>query len=269
MGTIWHRAHQQWHANPSIDFKNWIYIEGAGRLEGIKKAYRDRVGAEASNDELAKLGLGIALLGNMAEMYQKYWGTATPKGFKKLGSEVTCIVDVPGSEHKYEGTLDALLIDKNDMLWIGEFKTFEKHPNFESLSTTEQFLDYMWILQQAINQGHIEARGVGGMLYDGAWKRDTKPVDETFIRRKLTRNQYEIEHHTETIAICLNEMGADTFRGTNHPVYNRYYTCSTCKFDLLCIAAMRGSNTDHIIKYHYVDREKQGYALAYGQENFG
>lgn len=269
-GTVWHRGHDQWYKNPKIPFKDWVLIEGAGRIASIKKSYKERIGVLPSDDELQNLVLSIDMLSNIAEMYQKYWGSSLPKGYRKLGSEVTAIVSVPGSEHQYEGTNDALLLDNKDMLWIGEFKTFDRHPNFEDLSKTEQFLDYLWILNRAIEEGQIEARGIGGLLYDGAWKRDTKPVDETFVRRKLTRKDDEIMRHTETIAICLNEMGADKYFGDHHPVYNRYYTCSSCKYDKLCATHMRGESTVQLERTKFVNREKAGFALTNQHgENFG
>lgn len=267
-GTIWHRAHDAWSKVPKIGFKEHVFIEGSGMMHTLKEAYKNRVGVYPIDEELLKYAGDISLLSNMADMYQQYWKTNVPKGFKRLGTEVTVIVSVQGSPHNYEGTLDALLIDNHDKLWIGEYKTFGRHPDFASLTKTEQFLDYMWLLNQAIFQGQIEAAGVGGMLYDGAWKRDTKPIDEMFIRRKLTRSEHELMNHTETIAICLNEMGADTFRGRHHPVYNRYYTCDSCKFDALCAAVMRNENPDEVERIKYMPRQLQGFALV-EHENFG
>lgn len=264
-GTIWHKAHEQWSLNPKIGFKEWIGIQAAGLLQTMKENYKERVGVYPSQEELHPYAEDITLLMYLAEKYQIYWKTAKPNGFDHVGSEYTVIVSVPNSEHKYEGTFDRLFRDRKGMLWITDYKTFDRHPNFSDLLKTEQFLDYLWILHQAIKEGQFDAKGVGGMMYDGVWKRDTKPMDELFLRKTLQRRQEEIEGHWQCLSICLNEMGSDSYVVDHHPVYNRYYTCTNCKFEYLCATHMRGENTALVEHERFVPREKQGFA----RENFG
>lgn len=199
-GSLWHKAHAEWMLKPEADLRMLILHEGNVALDELKIRYQQRVGAAPSQTEIDEVYEAVILLAAMAVNYQTYWGSPLPPDFEVIAPEQTIILAVPdihgcssltSKNHWHlckcnshfdcetcqapcaepisiEGTLDGLIRHiPTQRCFVGERKTYERKPNEIVMNFADQFLNYMWL----VHYSGISDLPVGGIAYDGAWKR--------------------------------------------------------------------------------------------------
>jgi hypothetical protein len=158
-----------------------------------------------------------------------------------------------GEEYVYlEFTLDGLLVNPSGRLYILERKTYGSRPNKDSLDENDQFVGYLWGLQQ-LGLG----MPIGGIAYDGAWKRKVPPkgssLEDLFLRLFLMRNQDELDWYGNNIQGIALDMYNDP-----HIYYNkRWEGCWDCGLREACNAKMRGEDEGHILRSRFMVRPKE------------
>lgn len=164
------------------------------------------------------------------------------------------------SSHHLEATFDGIMADEHGQLFIIERKTFSRHPSIDELDRNDQFLAYMWALQQGFTSISSSARPeVVGVAYDGLWKREKPPagkkLTDLFLRRILLRNRAELKEFGELLALEVQDMAnPNVLIYKNVPVLGG---CWDCNFKSLCDAQSRGENLQYISSmYHKVDRKE-------------
>lgn len=244
VGTIWHRGSELW----SLDAMGNTTEPGRPRAHFTHHMMQAFVDVDAEiramldrdlwPEEEYKLGEQRDLLMAMATNYEGKWGSPLPDHFEMVQPEQTVVVDVPGSPHKLEATLDGLIRNKeNGLAFVLERKTYSARPREDALQFGDQFLAYLWVLQQLGFE-------TGGVAYDGAWKRAEpgrgKTIDDMFLRFTISRNQREIDRFGYHLPAELEEMEQakmeERLRYPNH----RWEGCWDCSFVGLCQATERG-----------------------------
>lgn len=138
------------------------------------------------------------------------------------------------ASHYLEGTLDAIILDPSHRLFVFERKTYGARPNIRHLQRNWQFLSYAWLLQQTQDQlpSTIKASKLGGIAYDGWWKRAAPPkgktMDDLFFRYFMVRNPDELEEFETDLAIIVNEMASqptDRIPPRTIPAFNGCIDC--------------------------------------------
>lgn len=128
------------------------------------------------------------------------------------GYPCTCL-----QPHYLEGTLDAIILDPSDRLFVFERKTYGQRPNVRHLQRNWQFLSYTWLLQQTQTNlpssiTSITSSKLGGIAYDGWWKRSEPPkgksMSDLFFRYFMVRNEDELEEFETDLSITVNEMAS-------------------------------------------------------------
>ena len=278
LGALVHKSLASWLVEPTADLTQLWLHHASARLEQLKENYR-RVtgGANPSDDELGNIldvfGLGQAMMRN----YQEYHKTPVPERMRFCAPEQEVVVPIPGTEHncptcagngvfnfipcaecngtglvkhQLRGTLDGLLQDEQDRLYVLEHKTYSRRPNQDILDTTDQFLAYLWIVRE-LNIGKL-----AGVAYDGMWKREKPPrgstMDDLFTRTILRRAQAELDEFGCNLAAEVNEMAG------NPPLYpNRVWQgCGDCSYEKLCRAMSRGEDVEHIERTQFQERTR-------------
>lgn len=295
LGTLIHATLADWTQDPTLD-PNEVYIHhSTALLHDIIETYTVRVGCKPSTSELQKTLEAISLGCSMIENYQQYWHTPLPPGFTLVENEQTLTVPIPNtrhcpcyestsrgsctrecdyckwydsngcscdeecqclSSHYLEATFDGIMADEHGQLFIIERKTFARHPSVDELDRNDQFLAYMWALQQGLANTSTE---VVGVAYDGLWKREKPPAgkksSDLFLRRILLRNKHELEEFSQLLALEVSDMS-----NPNIPIYKNVPVlggCWDCNFKPLCDAQSRNENFQYISSmYHKVDRKE-------------
>ena len=281
IGRLWHATQAEWSLHPNDDPNNLLLGLANEEIERIKREYFERIGAPISQAELDQTIEGIGMVISMVKNYKDHWGSPLPDGFEMMSPEQTCVVPIPGTEHNcttcggkgwvvplplnpcneckgsgksmhyIAGTLDGLIRDKYGSLYVLERKTYGQRPKPEVLNMQDQFLAYLWILNQ-LNIGEV-----GGLAYDGVWKRKEPPKGSTladlFLRIRLRRNRYEMQAYGEQLRAIVNEM-AD-----NPAIYvnRRWDGCWDCDYIEPCIAKMRGEDWEAIFNNRFTRRPKE------------
>lgn len=157
------------------------------------------------------------------------------------------------TQHRLEATFDGLLRHKvTGAIYILEHKTFGQHPKDEELEHNDQFLAYIWALTK------LDIGPVGGIAYDGLWKRDHVPKGRTmadmFKRTLLHRNAAELAQFEQMLAWEAADM-----TNPNLPIYhNRTPNCMwDCMFYKVCDARARGEDVQWVYDTYYTKREKE------------
>lgn len=288
-GTLIHKCHEEWLLHPEQEVEE-IVMQVAGRtLLDLKASYKKVVGVEPADEELISFRDQMVLALEMMGNYKAMWGASLPEGFTLVKPEQTIVVPIPGTEHKcpsceglgteyvesgaracpecrgagevfhyLELTLDALMKDEGGRLWILERKTYDRKTPDEVMDTNDQFLGYLWGLSQ------ITDEPIGGVFYDGMWKRDLsgkRTLEELFRRKALTRAQEELD----TFEVELRREALMMARAAADPeeiVRNRRWEgCYDCQFNKLCLAEMRGEDADYIRGRFYVQREGREWSV--------
>lgn len=252
LGTLIHQAHAAWIANPDKDPTTLFVYYAQQELANIKRQYTRTVGMTPSDEELQQVYDNIALGTAMMENYRKKWHTPVPQDFVCIAPEQTVIVPIPHTNHHAEGTLDTLLQHrKTKELYVHERKTYGQRPRTDALDMSDQFLGYIWLLTQ-LDIGHV-----GGIAYDGMWKRAVPPrgrtFDDLFLRLLLTREPPELARFEADLRAEANEM-----LDNPHIYLNRRWEgCFDCGMQRLCVSEMRGEDAEYIRSEYYTRRTSE------------
>lgn len=242
-----HSALESWAAHPDQKPED-LLVEAAGKqLETIKEDYRTTVGAPPSDVELDQFYEAVDLGREMITNYQARWGSPIPEKLTLISSEQTFLIDVPGTDAVMQGTLDGLLTDNKGMFYVLERKTYGARPRLDSLETNDQFLAYVWALSKLIG----DDGEVGGIFYDGLWKRrldNRHSLDQLFFRTLLLRPPDELETFERYLTSEVLDMVDPNVR-----IYlnRRWEGCYDCPFERLCSAESRGEDGAYIKRNNY------------------
>jgi hypothetical protein len=287
LGSLVHATHAEWVDHPNLEPDDIFLTLANNRLDEIKATYLKQVGANISDEELGPTLDGIGLGHEMMGRYKERWGTPLPENFVSVQAEQEVVVPIPGTEHDclaclgigshvdpcpecagtgvtchfLQGKLDGLVQDAKGRLFVLERKTYGMRPNPDALAVNDQFLAYMWILEQ------LDIGPVGGILYDGMWKRTAKqkPLEDCFLRIILTRSRAELsELGRELIGEAFDMDAANRDRRLLYK-NRRWEGCYDCLFQDLCLAESRDEDIDHLMKYRYTQRNRED-AKAYDSE---
>lgn len=266
LGTLIHATLADWTQDPTLN-PNEIYTHHSTTLlRDMIEAYTIRIGCKPSQDELQKTLEAISLGCSMIENYQEYWRTPLPPGFTLVENEQTLTVPIPFTQHSLEATFDGIMADEHGQLFIIERKTFARHPSVDELDHNDQFLAYMWALQQGLASIESSTRPeVVGVAYDGLWKREKPPAGkksaDLFLRRILLRNTAELQEFGELLALEVSDMSDPNIAiYKNVPVLGG---CWDCNFKPLCDAQSRNIDYTHVSKmYSKVDRKQWRHELV-------
>lgn len=135
--------------------------------------------------------------------------------------------------HMLSGTLDAIILDPTDRLFVFERKTYAARPNEKHLQRVWQFLAYAYLLRRTkptlpTVASHTLAgtpastsTTLGGIAYDGWWKRTAPPKGKTmhdlFYRTYMLRNPDEIDEFELDLTELALECSAALHSYTRPP----------------------------------------------------
>lgn len=282
-GTLIHEGSQHWLLDPSQSYETHVTVASARMLDNAHARYKAQVGAEMSSAEDDVLYEAITFARAMARNYELRWGTPLPDGFTLIRPEQRAQIPVAGTEHPCEscggafesnvpclnchGNLafrelhyldmrfDGLIQDKAGRIHVLEHKTYKSRPNMKSLESNDQFLAYMWGARK------LGLGPVGGLAYDGLWRRETVPKGKTFedlfLRTTLLRPEAEFEEFERLLTYELNDMWAmrEAVRPMDTlPINRQWQGCFDCKFEPLCKAMSRGEDYSQMLRTTYTVR---------------
>lgn len=263
LGLVMHKALEQWFLHPDMDLEELTRANAALSLQKTAEAYKEKVGVDVSVVELAECKQAIIVGLGMATNYQDYYKDPVPEGFKLISPEQRIVIDVPGSSHKLEGRVDALLEEvSTGKVFVMDHKTYEKRFSYHEIANNDQFLAYTWIAQRAFN------RPIAGYIFNGLWKRAVPGKNHSFAdlfhRQLVERPQYELENFGTQLAAELDEMGS--FFGASGEKLNsplifpnrRWEGCWDCKqFSELCEAQSKDPiKYELLLKHSYRTRDR-------------
>ena len=245
LGTLVHKALADWLVNPDLNPEVIFDTLSIESIQVIQDNYRSRVGYDMLDAELDPL-IEMMLLGKaMMRNYAAHHKAPLPQGYTMMSVEQQVLIPI-NRLTKLEATFDALLTH-NDRIFILEHKTYSSRPNIQSLQMNDQFTAYLWALQK-LNIGKV-----GGVLYDGLWKRDDPPrgkmSSDLFMRMTITRPQAALNEFSRTILMEAKEM---TSRITGIYPNRRWEGCYDCHFEELCTAMTNGEDVNYIRRNKYV-----------------
>lgn len=273
-----------------------------GRIEKIKAKYVEDVGAEASEDELDKVyeitQLGLAMMEN----YQKKYGRPLPAEYTPVQVEQRTIVAIPNTlhwgcpscywdfmplmtpedqaespeqwgegdffcpkcrtqcewvHHFLRGTMDTFVVDSQGKYYVLERKTYAIRPTKQKLNVDEQMTSYVWILAQLFGY-----ENVGGVLYDGLWKKAIIPktvdkrkgeFDDLFFRDVFVRRPAALKRFEEELPGVVNDMCTAAYEKRLY-TNRRWEGCYDCGVARICDAYMQGEDIDYVIESYYRPR---------------
>jgi PD-(D/E)XK nuclease superfamily protein len=242
LGGLIHLALAEWVLNPEENMANLFQLHAADRVEEVSKAYKEIVGASISTEELGPILDNVKLGTAMCTNYQNYYGTPLPPDMRFAAVEQEVVVDVPGTNHKVSATLDGLLQDKRDLLYVDENKTFHPRyrPTWESLNMNDQFTGYAWVLRQ------LDIGKVAGVAYNGLCKQMAptrgKDIESLFLRKVIPKTNEQLDEWGRNLTLEINEMANNPEIYPNVP----WQGCDDCRFRDLCQAQMNGASQDEI-----------------------
>jgi len=251
-GRVVHKTLELWQ-DPAQDIEVVFAGVVAEQLEDVKQRYRDNFGCEMSPVEVDEIMERSHMSYCMVRNYVKRWGTPLPKGFRMIQPEQTFLVAIPGVDNVLlEGTLDALAEEiATGKLFVVEHKTYSARPQLHHLENAEQFVAYGWIISQAFPE-----REIGGVLYDGLWKREEPPkgrkFEDLFCRERILKKPGELMAFERNLTAVAREIANDP---AIYPT-RIWQGCYDDKdFDRLCEAMHRApEDVDYIREEYYVTR---------------
>lgn len=284
----------EWTEKPDIDPMTYFFEESNKAILVVKEHYENNVGAPISDVELGPLYDTINLGAAMIENYIKHYDTPTPKEYNVIQTEQRMLVSIPNTEHwecnechtvfyEYQGapnmklacanclhdkylsdtvtwqphylraTIDTLLQSKKTgRLCPVERKTYERRPEFKMLQHNDQMLAYWWAVDQ------LYPGQVGGMLYDGLWKRAQPPRGKTFndlfYRDIFIRPPQEIEEYGIHLVQLIDDMVYAQQKG-NMFINRKWDGCWDCGVEKVCAAISRGEDVDYVKAQYYKKRD--------------
>lgn len=296
-GTLWHQTQASWLLNPDEDPELLCLGHFQIMLEQAKEQYYQRHGMRPNRIEMANIEEAGTMVRAMTKNYRDYYGKPLPDGFRSIMPEQTILVPIPNSSqpcedcstsgrviqtlnglipvgpyepdsivcpgcngvgvvtHQLECTFDALLANERDRLYVLERKTYGSRPKLESLMTNFQFIVYEWA------SATLGLGPVGGLLYDGAWKRAQPPkgrtMDDLFLRLPLERNTHELEEIEQYLAMKSKQMYTTIKTGTPLLDFNRRWDgCYDCSVEDICTAMSKGEDVQYVREHFFTLRER-------------
>jgi len=253
LGSLMHLVLEKWTLGeiPDDDLDSFYMTAAADKVAEIISDYKRRIGVKPNMDELGDVYEAIEIGRSMVANYKAYYKTPLPKGYKTIQPEQTCLVPIPGTDGGFlEGTLDSLVQNSKGVLFVLERKTYKQRPRKDRLARNHQFLAYYWILRQLFPD-----RTIGGILYDGMWKKvapgKKQTLDDLFFRNLFTRAEEEVEEFSANIVDIYNDMANDP---KIYP-YIPWQGCWDCRFDKLCEAQSLGEDVEYVRETYYKQRE--------------
>jgi hypothetical protein len=268
-GSVWHKSQEiEAEAAPGLDMA--VDVAFDGQLDIINESLREVRGFELEQHELNDLREQADLLKDMAMNYEAYWRAAgeypIPPNFDIVQAEQTVVVPIPNTPHSLEGTLDALMVNRNDgLVWVLERKTFERHPDPEMMDMEFQFTAYQWMVRQL---GYEP----GGVAYDGAWKRHSPPnkrtMDDLFLRRPLTRTEAWLNDFERSLTQQALDMAeACLIPARRYPNKTTFVAgCKYCSVRPVCDAMSNDQDADAIRRMLYTHRDPGNRAAIWAQQ---
>lgn len=277
-GGLIHKALEGWLKNPELDPQGILIAEANEFMAKVKSGYEERIGAPPAESELAGMYEQIELVHHMIGNYRDFHGTPLPPGYELVQAEQTILTPIPGTEfpccilkmaddpecpdchgtgvgrHYLESTLDFIAREvSTGMLYVGEHKSYGNRPQIQWMRINDQFTAYDWTLEQ------LHLGPVGGILYDGLWKRrleGKRTLDELFTRTLLVKGpeelrRFETELAREAIRMAEVHAAGDALLYRTFP----WQGCWDCSFTDLCVAEMQGEDSDFVRRTRYTKRE--------------
>lgn len=278
IGKLWHATQAEWSLHPEQNPNELVLELANAEIDQVRANYYERVNAPISPLELEPVLDQMGLVIQMVRNYHNRWGTPLPDGFTMVAPEQTIVIPIPGTEHNcvqdldklkppykmgivhlhpncdgthyLEATLDGLIADQYGRVYVLERKTYGQRPKVDVLNMSDQFLAYLWALRS------LGIGEVGGIAYDGAWKRKEPPrnstLEDLFIRIRLNRSRAELDNFGQLLAAEANDMA------NNPSIYlNRKWDgCWDCAFQKPCIEKLRGEDYQHTLSLQYTHRPK-------------
>lgn len=287
LGTLIHKAHESWLTGQD-DIVSAFAKAAKLNLARVQEEYRERVGANIDQREFEPYLNNVTLGLEMVKNYKEKWVTPLPSNFTLIQPEQEVHVPIPGTErpctncngskwqYEYdnvahpeygpkiacktcegtgtevdylEGKFDGLVQDEKERLYVLEHKTYGQHPNQDDLNENDQFLAYIWIVSQLQRDAFI-----GGIFYDGMWKRPSPPknwkFDDLFHRQVLFRSKFELDNFEKLLPIEASQM-RDPQIYLNVP----WNGCGDCDVRKLCVAQRRGEDTEYVKRVFYKPRK--------------
>jgi hypothetical protein len=294
LGTLVQATLSEWTEHPDIDPLKYFFELSNQQIVTVKEHYESNIGASISEIELQPIYDTISLGSSMITNYVEYYKIPTPKEYRTIQTEQRMMISIPNTEHMeceechwvmpedyymkffheetgkglcpvcslysvtlqphfLRATLDTLLQSvKSGKLFPMERKTYERRPEQHRLLHDDQMLAYLWSVNQLFPDQ------VGGMLYDGLWKRAQPPrgktVDDLFYRDIFLRPQDEIDEFEDNLRALIDDM----VYATQHKNYfpnRRWEGCYDCGMEKLCSAMSRGEDTEYVTATYYHPRD--------------
>lgn len=297
-GTLWHETQASWLLSPQEDPEVLCLGHYSIMLDKAKQAYRDKHGMAPNRVELINIEEAGQMVMAMTKNYRDYYKQPLPDGFRSIMPEQTILVPIPNStqqcfdclpqyhdylrgharwdgcdqckgglvSHQLECTFDALLANENNRLYVLERKTYGSRPKLESLMTNFQFIVYEWA-SQTLGLGPV-----GGLLYDGVWKRATPPkgrtFDDLFLRLPLERNTHELEEIEQYLSMKSKQMYTTIKTGQPSLDFNRMWQgCFDCSVEDICTSMSKGEDTNYVREHFFTLRPRTpAFALQQDQD---
>lgn len=297
LGTLVHKSLAYWLSNPNDDLEIIFNDLAMKKMWQFLEFYKEVNGFRASSLELDVLTRITQLGMGMMRNYQEHYKHPLPAKYEFVAPEQEIVVEIPGTEHPCRDcnasgthivainnklvkcptcdgtgiahhylkvTLDGLVVDIADKLFILEHKTYGKRPDIYHLSRNHQFLGYISALHQIETPDNI-----GGLLYDGIWKRDELPkgkkLKDLFLRTVLLRSPAEVEQwwiHTARTAFEMEAQSRDFHHPSNYPVIP-WNGCDNCGVQSICDSLNKKENVDALIRSNFTQREIEDSSLTY------
>lgn len=289
LGSLVHASLESWLRDPACDPQEAVVSHAAEMLVKMEDLYRVAIGTRMSDVEKQPFYEDMNLAHNMIGNYVAKWGQPIPEGYTLIEPEQQCLVDIPGAPDNWhckdcntrwwrqyqpgtrkffelefcdkcksmdtelekaqlEGKLDGFVADKKGELYVLEHKTYGNRPRLEVLQMNDQFLAYVWILTKLFPE-----RTIGGLLYDGLWKRDNKPIDECFMRHVIDRPPEEVAGFEANLRAEYMDMMNTTVAYPNR----NWMGCTDCGFEKLCAIQSRGEDMEWYLSENFTVREKE------------
>ena len=304
LGAMVQAALSVWTEHPETNPADAFAVLSNEALEFESKSYEQRIGAPISEEELDPLYETIHLGLSMVNNYYEHYKVPLPPPYKAVQTEQRMFVAIPNTEHwecnechwAYDndseytwpkpndasltykcprceaiavtwqshflrGTLDTFVQNEAGKLFVLERKTYGNRPEPAKLQHDDQMLAYVWILTQLFGQ-----HNVGGILYDGLWKRAEPPktknkrtgqlltLADLFYREVFIRPPEELQEFEQLLAIEARDM---CYAAQHNLIYiNRYWMgCHIdCKVERICSAMSRGEDVEYVVNQFYRQR---------------
>lgn len=259
LGTVIHAALGSWLQHPELSLSDFFDGHANVYITDLKRKYNERVGTNAAPLELEGLINEFAMGRAMMANYQEKYVVPLPEGFELVTPEQECNVPIPGTEHFLRGRLDAIIRNiRSGKFFVLEHKTYGNRPRDLTLRMTHQFIAYSWMLRQ-LNIGPV-----GGVAYDGMWKRAAPPknrvFDDLFLRMPIEHTPHELAEFESMLRGIVTDMANDPTL-----YFNRTWDGSCdwgCQFSEACLAQSRGDDVAYILSHNYTQREPYGDGIA-------